>query len=91
MGGSQALPPKEIKFAPLNKSQEYDGPGLIALYKVRYFGMGSEVELGISFVGLVFAGGQAPGQVLAHHRGLARLPHHLLEHTTSPQYAPDCA
>jgi hypothetical protein len=36
----QALPPQDIKFAPLNKEQEYTAEEMMALYKV------STVDLG---------------------------------------------
>ncbi|KDN53536.1 putative FRS1-phenylalanyl-tRNA synthetase, beta subunit, cytosolic [Tilletiaria anomala UBC 951] len=29
----EALPPEQIKFAPLNKTEEYDGHGIMALYE----------------------------------------------------------
>lgn len=35
MLSEKALPPTDINFIPLNKSQSYDGPGLMKLYKVR--------------------------------------------------------
>jgi hypothetical protein len=36
MRDSQALSPKTIKFTPLNKTQEYTGEEMMALYKVGH-------------------------------------------------------
>ena len=41
-------------------------------------------------IGPASAGGQAPVAILAHHRGLARLPHHLRLIPPSAQYAAHC-
>lgn len=79
----QALPPKDIKFAPLNKTQEYDGPAMMALFKVRFTGCLLRVRRQVVDSSDACAGGQAPQQVPAHHRELARVPHHLLEHPSS--------
>ena len=32
--GDQALPPKDIKFAPLNNPQEFDGPAMMEHFRV---------------------------------------------------------
>lgn len=81
----EALSPKEIKFAPLNKTQVYTAEEMMELYEVCSCAFYCHTTPTADET--IIIGRQAPFQVPPHHQRLTRLPHHLFEHTRGPQYA----
>lgn len=72
----EALPPKDIKFAPLNQTQEMNGEELMAFYEV----CGSEgiaITTASSYIDYCTTEAPTIGQVLAHYSRLSGVPSDL--------------
>lgn len=75
----EALAPEEIKFAPLNQEKEMNGKEMMEFYEVRVLCIALLVCLTDD------SSERSPTQeILAHHSGQARLPHHLRRQPHSP-------
>lgn len=70
----EALPPKDIKFTPLNQTKEMNGEELMNFYEV---GRSVAFTAASILTQIEITERQASRQVSSYHSGLSRLPRHL--------------